>query len=564
MKTKRLFAALFVLFAMSANLWAVEVTIDGIKYDVIKKGKTAKVLSNSPRYSGNIVIPETVEYEGVECKVTAINNSAFYSCSELISVSIPDNVTDLGESTFEGCKKLVEVHLGTGITAIRSEDFYNCTALKTINIPSTVTEIGNKAFDNCSALTSISLPDGLESIGTYAFYGTGLTKIIMGDGLKTIGSSAFSYCSSLTQAVIGSNVTTIGGSAFKKCPLTSVKIPNSVTSLGGSAFEDCNKLLSVQIGSGVSIIPSFTFQNCTELMSVYIIGNTLTELQWYCFCKCKNLIVIKLPSSVTTIGGHVFEECSLLYNVEMKEGLQLIDSYAFSKCTDLHEISIPNSVTHLEDYAFSQCTNLAKVWIGTGIKKIDDYAFYKDENLEDFYCYAVEPPTATSYTFQYAYPEYATLHVPAESVNTYKTTSPWSSFGTIVATDGSTPLPPVPEKCATPTINVNGDRVSFSCATEGASFVYDVKPTCQQNGVGGDLRLISAFTVSVYATKSGYDNSNVATKDIVVNTKKGDVNDDGKVTITDAVSVVNIILSGETSAPKMDVPQEPELMVEPE
>lgn len=56
MKTKRLLAALFVLFAMSANLWATEVTINGIKYDVIKKGKTAKVLSNSPKYSGNIVI----------------------------------------------------------------------------------------------------------------------------------------------------------------------------------------------------------------------------------------------------------------------------------------------------------------------------------------------------------------------------------------------------------------------------------------------------------------------------------------------------------------------------
>ena len=564
MKTKRLFAALFVLFAMSANLWAVEVTINGIKYDVIKKGKTAKVLSNSPKYSGNIVIPETVEYEGVECNVTAVADYAFASCYNLTSVYLPDNITELGKNTFQSSSKMTEVHLGTGITAIRSSDFQGCGALTTINIPATVTEIGDYAFYNCKALASLTLPDGLESIGKYAFQQSGLTKIIMGDGLKTIDYCAFRDCSNLEQAVIGNNVTSIGESAFRGCPLTSVKIPNNVTTMGNYVFEECNKMLSVQIGSGLKVIPEYTFYKCTKLMSVTIVGNNLTKVDDYAFYGCTDLIVIKLPKGVKTIAESAFEGCTQLYNVELNEGLVTIECSAFDNCKAIHEISIPNSVTTIEYAAFDECSNLAKVWVGTGIKSIDEDAFYKCESLEDFYCYAVQPPYAYSSTFQYAYPEYATLHVPAESVNTYQKTSPWSSFGTIVATDGSTPLPPVPEKCATPTINVNGDRVSFSCATEGASFVYDVKPTCQQNGVGGDLRLISAFTVSVYATKSGYDNSNVATKDIVVNTKKGDVNDDGKVTITDAVSVVNIILSGEASAPKMDVPQEPELMVEPE
>lgn len=563
MKTKRLLALLLVMFTLSTSLWAVTATIDGIKYEVVKAGKIAKVLSNS--YKGNIVIPETVTYDGVVCNVTAIDNKAFYNCYNLTKVSIPDNVTELGRQTFWNCSKLVEVHLGIGITAIRFEDFRECRSLTTVNIPETVKDIEEYAFYGCSKLSSLPLPDGLETIGKDAFSSSGLTDVIMGDGMKTIGEDAYSDCKSLTKVVIGSNVTTIGSSAFFNTSLTSAKIPNNVTTIGTGVFARCSKMLSVQIGSGLTEIPKNTFSGCTELISVYIIGNNITKIGENAFYECTDLVVIKLPSSVKTIENGAFALCTKLYNLELNEGLKTISGRAFEKCTDLQEVEIPNSVTVLDDYVFSECSSLTKIWVGTGMKAIEDYAFYKCEDLVDFYCYATQPPTADESAFYLAYPEYKTLYVPAESVNTYKATSPWSSFGNIIATDGSTPQPPVLEKCAKPTITYNDGMLYFSCETPDVQFVYSIKNGGADTGVGDQAQLVSNYYVSVYATKSGYKDSDTATKTFVpVKAIKGDVNDDGKVTITDAVSVVNIILSGETSAPKMDVPQEPELMVEPE
>lgn len=97
--------SLLVLMTISANLWAVQAVIDGIKYEILKKAGQATVLSNN--YTGNIVIPETVNYEGKECQVIAISNGAFKNCSKLVSVYIPDNVTDMGTNTFLSLHKTI-------------------------------------------------------------------------------------------------------------------------------------------------------------------------------------------------------------------------------------------------------------------------------------------------------------------------------------------------------------------------------------------------------------------------------------------------------------------------
>ncbi len=119
------------------------------------------------------------------------------------------------------------------------------------------------------------------------------------------------------------------------------------------------------------------------------------------------------------------------------------------------------------------------------------------------------PETKTD-AFQDSYPKYATLYVPASAINDYKTKAPWSEFGTIKAIDGGEA-----KKCATPTISYGNKVLTFSCETEGVEYVYEIKDTDIKKGYDKEVNLSATYEISVYATKSGYENSNVATATLV-------------------------------------------------
>jgi hypothetical protein len=114
----------------------------------------------------------------------------------------------------------------------------------------------------------------------------------------------------------------------------------------------------------------------------------------------------------------------------------------FEGCGNLTSVSLPNSLTHIGYLAFANCCNLTSVRISESIWEIGDRAFSGCSNLTDVFCYSKKIPefdylsgNANNYLrmFDGAYIEYATLHVPEESLEAYKTTEPWSGFGTIVA-----------------------------------------------------------------------------------------------------------------------------------
>ncbi|MBQ3623065.1 MAG: leucine-rich repeat domain-containing protein [Bacteroidaceae bacterium] len=123
-------------------------TVDGITYEFITKAKLATVVkSASGSYTGNIVIPETVKYDGVAYSVTTIGVGAFSGCTGLTSITIPNSVTTIGSGAFSCCSGLTSVTIPNGITTI---------------------ETGT--FEYCHGLTSITLPEGLTTIGYWAFY----------------------------------------------------------------------------------------------------------------------------------------------------------------------------------------------------------------------------------------------------------------------------------------------------------------------------------------------------------------------------------------------------------
>ena len=267
--------------------WAKFVQIDGIYYNIIEKDKVAEVTNESGgtydgynSYSGSITIPETVEYNGTTCSVTSIGEFAFYSCSGLTSVTIPNSVTSIEGYAFYYCSGLTSVAIPNSVTSFGAGAFGYCSGLTSITIPNSVTSIGESAFSGCSGLTSISVEAGnskydsrencnaiIESTTNTLIAGCQNTTIP--NSVTCIGGSAFSGCSGLTSITIPNLVTSIGYGTFSYCHgLTSVTIPNSVTSIGRSAFYGCAGLTSVTIGSGVKNIGSYVFAKCENLETV--------------------------------------------------------------------------------------------------------------------------------------------------------------------------------------------------------------------------------------------------------------------------------------------------------
>ncbi len=137
---KQTLATAALLLCSMVAMAQTTATVDGITYEFITKAKLATVVaSESGSYAGNIVIPETVEYDGVVCNVTAIGDGAFYYSSGLTSVTIPNSVTTIGTSAFAWCFDLTNVTIGNSVTTIGDYAFWGCRSLTSITIPNSVT-----------------------------------------------------------------------------------------------------------------------------------------------------------------------------------------------------------------------------------------------------------------------------------------------------------------------------------------------------------------------------------------------------------------------------------------
>ena len=356
---------LSVVFSTSAS--AYDVKVDGIYYNLFfseNTGLTAWVTSGEEQYSGEVVIPSSITVEGKEYTVTNIRERAFYSCTGLTSVTIPNSVTSIGYYAFNGCSGLTSVTIPNSVTSIGESAFRECSSLTSVTIPNSVTSIGNSAFYKCKGLTSVTIPNSVTSIGNSAFSDcSGLTSVTIPNSVTSIGNSAFSDCSGLTSITIPNSVTSIGEWVFSACKgLTSVTIPNSVTSIGAYAFWYCTGLTSVTIPNSVTSIGNSAFRDCSGLTSVTI-PNSVTSIGESAFQSCTGLTSVTIPNSVTYIGSSAFYGCSGLASITIPNSVTSIGDYAFYECSGLTSITIPNSVTSIGVGAFSGCSGLKDVII---------------------------------------------------------------------------------------------------------------------------------------------------------------------------------------------------------
>lgn len=474
---------LWIAVALSGVLpmSAYDFQADGIYYGL--NGEEATVVQGDTPYSGDVVIPSSVSYDGNTYSVTAIGEMAFESCSELTSIALPNTVTTIGYSAFYNCSSLASVSMGNSVTSIEVHAFFLCSSLASITLPASVTSIETDAFLSCANLEEIIVAEGNN------FYSS--VDGVLYDKNKTV---LLKCPDKKSQVTIPTSVTTIENGAFTGCHgLNSIEIPNSVKRIGSQAFFSCRNLATVSIGNSVTTIENEAFSNCTSLEGIVvseenpsyssvegvlynkdqtvllkwpdkklnvIIPNSVTAIGNYAFEYCSELTSITLPESVTTIGEWAFSGCSGLTSIDIPHAVKNIGYQAFSYCSNLTSISIGNSVIVIGDYAFENCNSLTLVAMGNSVSAIGNHAFsgcsslpsitlpasvtriganafWRCNNLQKIYSWPQNPPEITFNTFSIDHYISSTLYIPTGCKSKYEANQHWYNFMNVVEIQSS-------------------------------------------------------------------------------------------------------------------------------
>lgn len=246
--------------------------------------------------------------------ITSVGSYAFYNCSTLETITLPNAASSIGDYTF-----------------------YGCSNLESIAIPNTLSSIGDGAFRNCTSLLDIDIPQSVSSIGAFSFFGCVSLPTI--DDIRYAGSCAAEAVDKTKTTYKLKEGTRFISSTFENCyNLTDFSIPSSIIEIGDYAFCMCTSLSFVTIPDSMEIIGKGAFYGCESLVNITI------------------------PESVTQIKGSAFSSCSSLLNVKIPDKVKKIEGNSFDYCTSLVDITIGKNVYSIEQSAFNACTKLTNVF----------------------------------------------------------------------------------------------------------------------------------------------------------------------------------------------------------
>ena len=452
---KRMALPVLLVLLLSAvgltNAMAQTFTVGNLNYSLNDDGVSVTVIGHvdGTNATGELVIPDFVEYYTASYTVTAIADNAFSGCSGLMgSLFIPETVTSIGQYAFNNCN---------GFTGL-------------LSIGNTVNTIGERAFNGCSGFTgSLTIPNSVNHIGHYAFAGcSGFSDTLtIGTSLSSTGQKVFSNCSGFTTLVYNAvdcnllmNLYQDGDNVI--C-VTSGNYPSFYYYHNYSFSQDhwlygCNSLTTVVIGENVQRIPYCFLESLSTIVGNLVIPETVTTIRSLAFQGCGGLTgSLTIPTNVTTIGNNAFANCngfttlnfnaanctfmssSWLENVtsltslSIGENVQRIpDEFVTGKSSILGSLTIPNSVSYIGVNAFSGCTGFSgTLTLGQSVSQIGNSAFFDAcAGFTSFNVMALVPPTLGNNVFisaDYNMP----VQVPCGLLNTYQNAEGWNVFTNI-------------------------------------------------------------------------------------------------------------------------------------
>lgn len=431
-----------LLGSVMANAYDFEV--GGIYYNIISATDlTAEVTNGDNKYTGDVIIPSTVNYKSRDLAVIAIGWGGFSGCTELNSITIPNSVKSIGGSAFEDCSSLISITIPDSVTSINSSTFEDCSSLTSIIIPNGVITIGREAFSGCSSLTNITIPNSVISIGEgafnkctslkelriedgdtnlemgysfldhekdyydddrYNYYHYGLFSdcpleiLYLGRNLNYTIGVYYEYCGyrchiyhyyyspfyekrKLKSVTIGSLVTTIGEELLYACYLQKITIPKNVISIGDRAFSSVEEL-HIEDGD----IPLewgwgyLDYEYGADEYYKNIFYNSYIKTLYL----GRNLTSTPPTTEYEHIRGGIFAG-SKLKSVIIGNKVTSINEELFSGCDSLSTITIGNNVKSIHKNAFSDCDSLTSITIPKNVEYIDSYAFYNCSSLKYLY-----------------------------------------------------------------------------------------------------------------------------------------------------------------------------------
>lgn len=365
--TYKLYADGTLYIEGTGEVWHYFYYNDNIKSVIIGEGITSIYYDGIFRSDKNLVsvtLPESL---------TDLGNSTFEYCSNLTTINLPGKLTNIGQEVFSYCSSLSSINLPEGITSIGQEAFSKCTSLSEITWPTNITRIEAGTFSGCNNLTSFDFSN-ITSIGNSAFSGCGFKTIVIPENVTDIGNYVFSDCENLRSAKLPSNIEKISNGMFNNCKrFSEFEIPASVKEIGDSAFAGCNALTEITLPEGLTSIGDSAFSGTG--ITEFKLPTGLQNIGNEAFASSTNLKTITIPESVTDLGSGEFVNCYSLNTVVIKANITELKEETFEWCNSLKNVTLPDSLKKIGKNAFWNCFALESIELPDNINEIDEYAF---------------------------------------------------------------------------------------------------------------------------------------------------------------------------------------------